>query len=233
LSRIIRTPAVGGGISIGEKHLDFKKESIAEQKLATAFPSVSVLTDPDGAKLIPVCEVHKFENVLDEKVHKARDEAHQQGYQQGLDEGLKQGQKVLQDLETAIADAITQREVLLEEAKRQVLQLVIEVSRKVTFGAVQVDPDITLAMISGVIDSLTDRSGLKIRVNPEHLPIVEQNIDRFLEGSTTIKEIKIESDPRVKFGGCFIETPTGDIDARLESQFEVIEEALLADGIQS
>ena len=27
---------------------------------------------------------------------------------------------------------------------------------------------------------------------------------------------------------CFIETPTGDIDARLNSQFEVIEDALLS-----
>jgi flagellar biosynthesis/type III secretory pathway protein FliH len=31
----------------------------------------------------------------------------------------------------------------------------------------------------------------------------------------------------VKYGGCFIETPTGDIDARLESQFEVISDAVL------
>ena len=81
-------------------------------------------------------------------------------------------------------------------------------------------------MIRGVIDSLIDRSRLKIKVNPDHLPIVEQNIDRFLEGSTTIKELAIEPDPRVKHGGCFIETPTGDIDARLESQFDVIADTL-------
>jgi flagellar biosynthesis/type III secretory pathway protein FliH len=55
---------------------------------------------------------------------------------------------------------------------------------------------------------------------------VEQNINRFLKGSTSIKEITIEPDLRVSYGGCFIETPTGDIDARLESQFEVIDEVL-------
>jgi len=232
LSKIIRKPPVGANISIGEKHLDFKKESVAEQKLASVFPDVSVMTDPDGSKLIPICEVHKFDTVLTDQTRRSRDKGHQQGYQQGLDEGLKQGQKVLQDLELAIADAVNQRETLLSEAKREVLKLVIQVSRKVTFDAVRIDPETTLALISGVIDSLVDRSGLKIKVNPDHLPIVEQNIDRFLTGSATIKEIKIESDPRVRFGGCFIETPTGDIDARLLSQFEVIEDTLLADEVQ-
>ena len=72
------------------------------------------------------------------------------------------------------------------------------------------------------------RSRLKIKVNPNHHPIIEQNIDKFLSGSTTIKEITIVPDPRVRFGGCFIETPSGDIDARLESQFEVVEEVLVS-----
>ena len=59
--------------------------------------------------------------------------------------------------------------------------------------------------------------------------VIEQGIDRFLGGSTSIKELTVVPDPRVRFGGCFIETPTGDIDARLESQFEVIEDALRID----
>ena len=55
-------------------------------------------------------------------------------------------------------------------------------------------------------------------------------MDRFLSGSTAIKDLQFEADPRVREGGCFIETPTGDIDARLESQFEVIEHVLRGGG---
>jgi len=75
---------------------------------------------------------------------------------------------------------------------------------------------------------LLDRSRLKIRVNPNHLPLVEQNIETFMKGSAAIKEIEIAADPRVQYGGCFIETPRGDIDARLESQFEVIEDTIFS-----
>lgn len=233
MSKIIRQLQKAPVVYIGEKHLDREKEIVAERKLGTLFPDVVVLTDPDGAKLIPVQEVDKVERFLNEQVQKASQtslrEGQKAGYDRGLREGLAKASEVLGQFDTAIKNAVTQRESLLIEAKQKILELVIQISRKVTYDAVKADPELTLGMISGVIDSLVDRSRLKIKVHPDHLPIIEQNIDTFLKGSTTIKEISIESDPRVRYGGCFIETPTGDIDARLESQFEVIEETILAD----
>jgi flagellar assembly protein FliH len=227
-SKIIRKPVSGSAIFIGERHLDFDVESKAEKHLGVLFPVVSVITDADGAKLIPVQEVFKMEEILKKELEKAHQEGYEQGYQAGLNKGLEEATKVSEQFDLAIKDAVGQREAILEEAREKVLELVIEISRKVTFDAIEVDPDTTLTMISGVIDTLIDRSRLKIKVNPDHHPIVEQNINRFLKNSTAIKEISIEPDPRVRYGGCFIETPTGDIDARLESQFEVLKEVLVS-----
>ena len=83
-----------------------------------------------------------------------------------------------------------------------------------------------MTMIEGVINTLTDRSRLKVKVNPEHLSIVERSLDRFLKDSAAVKEVSIEADPRVRYGGCLIETPAGDVDARLESQLDIIGEVL-------
>ena len=227
MSKIIRYTQHAPTVYIGEKHLDRDKETAFEQKLAMLLPDVEVFTDPDGARLIPMQEVDKIERRFQQMSDKSRKDGLQHGYNKGLEEGLDKAREVLQQLGQAVNDAITQRESLLQEAKQKILELVIQISRKVTYDAIKADPEITLDMISGVIEGLVDRSRLKIKVHPDHLPIVEQNIDKFLKGSATIKEIAIEPDPRVKYGGCFIETPTGDIDARLESQFEVIEEAIL------
>lgn len=233
MSKIIRQSTPAPTVYIGERHLDFEREELAESKLGSIFPPVSVITDADGAKLIPIQEIFKMERVYKEEKLKARQSGHDEGYQTGLNQGRAEGraqaEKVLQQLDQAIKDAVQQRETLLSEAKQKILDLVIQISRKVTFDAVTVDPETTLTMISGVIDALIDRSKLKIKVNPDHLPIVEQNIERFMVSSATIKEISVEPDPRVRYGGCLIETPTGDIDARLESQFEVIEETILTD----
>lgn len=233
MSKIIRNAAQAPAVFIGEKHHDQEQEARAERKLGTILPMVAVVTDPDGAKLIPIQEIDKVERALLEEKEKSRREGLEEGHRRGLEEGLDKAREVLQQFEKAINDAVSQRQSILEEAKHRVLDLVIQVSRKVTYDAIKIDPETTLTMIRGVIDSLIDRSRLKIKVNPDHLPIVEQNIDRFLEGSTTIKEIAIEPDPRVHYGGCFIETPTGDIDARLESQFEVISETMFSDESES
>ncbi len=139
---------------------------------------------------------------------------------------MAEAEKVLRQFETAIADAIGERRRLYEDAKANILSLVIQVSRKVTFDAIKVEPEVTLEIISRVIDTLIDKSSIKIKVYPDHLPIIEQNIDRFLKDDSTIKELKIEPDVRVGAGGCMIETPTGDIDARLESQFNTVEQTL-------
>ena len=119
---------------------------------------------------------------------------------------------------------------MLDESREQVLELVIKICRKISYGAIEVDPERTLKVINGVINTLIDRSHLKIKVNPQHLPIVEQHIAEFSDGASIIKSLEIIADPRVKFGGCFIETPTGDIDARLCSQIDVIEDLLKSVG---
>ncbi len=226
LSKIIRYTKSAPTIYIGEKHLDFENETLAEDRMSEILPLVSVTTDADGSKYIPIAEVSKIEKRITDEREKAFHQGNTEGHQRGLSEGLKEAEKVLQNLNKAINDSITQREALFEESKEKILELVIQISKKVTYGAITIDPEKTLDIIVGVIDTLIDRSNLKIKVNPDHLPIVEQNIDKFLRGSATIKEIKIEPDPRVKYGGCFIETPVGDIDARLDSQFAVIEDVL-------
>ncbi len=227
MSKIIRFSTEAPAIFIGEKQLDLQSESRAEQKLAALFPQVSFITDPDGARLIPIKEVYKLEQVVERIQDESYKAGQKLGYSQGLEKGRDEARKVLTQLDLAIKDAVHQREVLLEEAREKVLDLVMQISRKVTFDAIEVDREATVTMISRIIDTLVDRSRLVIKVHPDHLPILEQNIERFLQNSTAIKELRFEPDPRVKFGGCFIETPTGDIDARLDSQFEVISDAVL------
>ncbi len=227
-SRIIRHVTPAATVFIGERQRDALAEERAEQTFGRLFPSVSLITAQDGAKLMPITETPKLEAQLTQEQDKARRRGYEQGHQEGLDKGLAEARKVLKDLENAIQDAISQRARLLEDAKQNILNLVIQISRKVTFDAVEADREATVSLIDGVINQLVDRSRIKIKVHPSHLPIVEQHLTRFLSGSTAIKDIKIEADPRVRLGGCFIETPTGDIDARLESQFEVIGDVLHA-----
>ncbi|MEW5993910.1 MAG: FliH/SctL family protein [Candidatus Zixiibacteriota bacterium] len=232
MSKLIRCSAPGPTVVVGSKHRDVEHEALAEQQLRRVFPSVDVVVGPDGVKQVPVTEAVKI--VRDHEGHLSRtrqvayDEGFAAGYEKGRAEGRTETQQVLGKFDTAISDAVRQRQQLLEQARRKILDLVIQLSRKVTFDAVSVDPESTMQIINAVIDTLVDKSRLKIKVNPEHFPTVRENIDRFLPDSADIKDLTIEPDPRVRYGGCLIETPTDDIDARVESQLKVLEETLRA-----
>lgn len=228
LSNIVRHARVAPAVFIGEHQLDAQAEAAAEQKLGRTFPKVQYMTSPTGAKLISVQEVDQFVEVLNAQSESARRSGYDEGRKAGYEMGMAEARRVMQQFDKAIADAVASRERMLEEAKQKVLDLVTKISRKVTFDAIDIDREKTAQMIAGIINTLSDRSSLKILVHPDFLPIVEQNLERYLSGSTMIKNLAIEADSRVRQGGCFIQTPAGDIDARLESQFEIIESAMLA-----
>ena len=226
LSKPIQYAPSAPAVFIGEKRHDANAEARAEKQLRGLFPLVSLITTPDGSKFIPIAEVFKMAKKHQADSEIAKKMGFENGHKIGLEKGLDEARNVLGQFEKAIQDAVTQRAEMLEQAKQKILQMTIQISKKVTFDAIEVDREATIQMIEAIINQLVDRSQLRIKVHPDHLPLIEQNMDRFLSHSTAIKDLKFEADPRVRVGGCFIETPTGDIDARLSSQFEVIEETL-------
>lgn len=226
MSKIIRQSSSSPTIVIGEKQTDLERDVVAERVLSELFSDVHVITSPEGKKLIPLSEIIKIRNAVDKVMNGSWERGNREGYQRGLREGLADAERVMGEFNDTISDAINERHRLYEDAKSNILSLVSKISKKITFDAVSIDPEITIKIISGVIDNLIDKSSLKIKVNPAHLAVVEQNVEKFLKTDSAIKQFSIEADSRVKYGGCLIETPTGDIDARLESQFEIINQSL-------
>lgn len=226
MSKLLHRPLLNDKVIIGEYRVDIEADQLSEKKLATKFSDINVITSVEGRKLIPIQEIIKIEQRLIRDKETEYKRGYQDGYRQGKAEGHLEAQKVIDNFATLIMDAVRQREILYEEAHSKILDMVINISRKVTFEAARVDPDITAQIISGAIKKLVDKSKIKVKVHQDHLPLLEQQIEQFRGDSTAIKELAIEADSRVRYGGCFIETPTGDIDARLESQIEIIAEAL-------
>mgnify|MGYP005836065289 FL=1 len=226
MSKLLQYTVTDERVIIGEYRADIEADCIAEKQLASRFPDIQVTTSIEGRKLIPIQEIFKIEERMRRDAEQQRQKGFEEGYKTGLNEGQMEARKVVANFSSLIADAVRQRELLYDDARRKILELVLQIARKVTFDAARVDPDITAAIIAGTIKKLTDKTKIKVKVHPDHLPHIEQQLDRFKRDSTVIKDIVIEADSRVRYGGCFIETPAGDVDARVDSQLEIITEAL-------
>jgi flagellar assembly protein FliH len=231
LSNVRSLQLSGNKILIGEYTVDDKAEQQAEQFLTSTHPELMIITTPDGKRQIPLQDILILEQRFQQEKVSVEQEAFERGkkagYETGLNEGRIEAKKVVASLSGLLTDLTSQRHQLLSEAREEIFNLVLKISKRLTFSAAALDPGITRSIIFGAIDQLLDKTKIKVKVHPDHLPELEQHIDRFRGEDTAIKEFAIESDPRIKVGGCFIETPAGDIDARLDSMYEVIRQSIL------
>jgi len=217
-------------VFIGDNKVDQDAEREAEELLKSRHPDLRVVVTPEGKRQMPLQDLLGLER----QQRQERDEAERSGFQRGreagyvagLEKGREEARKVVASLSGMLTDITAQRHGILEEAKEKILELVLKISQRLTFSAAEADPEITMAIISGAVNQLLDKSRIKVKVNPRHLPELEQHIDRFRGADTAIKEFAFEADPRVRAGGCFIETPAGDVDARLESMYDIIAQAM-------
>jgi len=226
-SKLFRTQINEEKVVIGEFRSDIEADHAAENRISQVFLGINVLTTIEGKKMVPIQELLKIEEQLNRERTESFQKGYDEGYQKGLKEGQREAQKVIDNFASVIKETIAQREALYNEARSKVVEMIIKVSKKATCDAARVDHEITATIINDAIDKLVDKTKIKVKVHPDHLPLIEQQIDRFKGESTAVKEIIIEPDKRVRYGGCFIETPTGDIDARVDSQLDVITGAIL------
>jgi flagellar assembly protein FliH len=74
---------------------------------------------------------------------------------------------------------------------------------------------------------LKSRGDVVIRVNLADLELTTQHTQDFLKSVENVKSITVLEDSTVDKGGCVIETDFGEIDARISSQLQEIEERIL------
>ncbi|MCP4703803.1 MAG: hypothetical protein GY865_04260 [candidate division Zixibacteria bacterium] len=235
-NRLISPEVVGDKVIIGDFRADIVTDRKAEEVVRKSFPELDVITSVEGNKLIPIVCLLKLNKRIEQEniqtkivasneTEQAKNDGYKKGYQDGLNKGHEEAQQVIDNFGSLINTATQERRRLYEDAKKNILEMIISIAKKITFGAARTDPDVTAGIISGVIDKIVDKTKIKVKVHPEHYPSIDQQIDRFKADSTAIKDITIEPDTRVRQGGCYIETPSGDIDARVESQMDIITSA--------
>jgi len=115
---------------------------------------------------------------------------------------------------------------LLDEAREDLLRLAIDVAHKIVKREVR-DVEVTVvANVRKAIDLVGRRHGAVIRVHPDDLAIVERRRPEALEIFREHVSFRIEAAPEVGRGGCIVESGAGRVDMSIETQLEVIEQAL-------
>jgi flagellar assembly protein FliH len=158
----------------------------------------------------------------------------QEFYDKGLSDGIKKGRQ-LQTQETRQglnAMAVIVKEVsslkrdILQNAEEHVIQLSLAVAAKVIHLEVKTNREVVRSVLADAIRGIGDRENMKIRIHPQDFHFMMEIKADFLKDYDGISNILFEQDESISRGGAVIETLCGEVDARLDQQYNEIKKVM-------
>lgn len=162
------------------------------------------------------------------EVAKARaEEIEREAFERGVAEGHasvsreidNQVADLRQQLSRTISELMTLHSEITSKAEREMVELSIEMAKKIVQREVTVDREVALTLARVALTRLHSRSTTIIRLHPDDYAHAIAHRER-LESDGTVE---ILEDRSVGLGGCVIQTDMGDVDARIVQQFRELE----------
>jgi flagellar assembly protein FliH len=171
-----------------------------------------------------------LKDAYEKKMNLAVQEAHEKGLMQGRKEGRElQKQETLksvQSLGVLIRDFGELKKKILEGAEKDVLELALAVSQKVISIETTTNREVVQNVLRAAMKSIVDRENMKIRLHPQDFQYMMEIKPDFLRSLDGVKNIVFEEDAAIVRGGAIIESLFGEVDARLDHQFNQIRSSL-------
>ena len=153
----------------------------------------------------------------------------QQAYRQGYDAGYAQGSARAADEAARLAqlvETIRQETTGLEQRiAEDLVKLALTLARTLVRESLKVHPELLEAIVREAVAEVPPFSrGTRVRLNPDDAALLGAHLSQELGGNWNVVE-----DANILRGGCRIETPTGEIDATLETRWQKLSAALAQD----
>jgi flagellar assembly protein FliH len=171
-------------------------------------------------------DLDKIKHAFTKKVQLAELES----YEKGLSDGIQKGRRLeknevlqtLQAMNIILKETSKLKKSILENAEQQIIQLSLAIAEKVIHLEVTTNREVIRGVLKESIRNISDRENMKIRVHPQDFHFMLEIKSDFLQNFDGIKNIVFEEDESILRGGAIIETMCGEVDARLDQQYNEI-----------
>lgn len=203
-------------------------------KLKQEAQDILAAAQVEADKLIADTKLES-EKILEQVRKEGYDDGHAEGLQQGIDDGKA---RIEEELANIVRQANDKAQKTIQDAKEQTSEYFIRAEDdivKVVMMAIEkilpqhfLDvPQVVLPVVREAISHVRDQKEVKVHVEPDSYDLIllaRGEFQAMLTDGTAI--IEIISDEALKPGDCVIETPNGDVDARLSTQLDLMKSAI-------
>lgn len=158
-----------------------------------------------------------------------KEAAKQEGYKEGIDKA----EKDIELLKSNFEEFYNYKDEVYEKVSECILDISLEIARKIINKEVQVDKEATLSIIKGAVEEINKTENkIVLKVMPKDVQIVKDRVPEIFKSDYFEAKISVVPDANIKDGGVIIETSNGLIDASIETQVAIIEKAFKAGNME-
>ncbi len=151
------------------------------------------------------------------------EEGNKAGFEAGYLEGRKEAQSVIEEAMELREFLDERKESIYKEAEEQVIQLVLEIAKKVIGDELTQNREAILSLVNTALQKCAFKKKLVLKISPQDLDFITENKERICMLVEGISDIDIISDLSLTAGSCIIETPSGEINSSVDVQIKEIE----------
>lgn len=158
-----------------------------------------------------------------EEAENIKDSAAKEGYK----EGVEKAQEDIQLLRDGIKNFYGAKQEILDKVSPSIIEISLDIAKKIIKKEVEIDTSIVFSSIKEIIQGLPkDEKRITIKVSSEIIEEVKPEINKLKENIGLDMKISVISEEGLDKGSCIVTTSDGIVDATIDTQIEIITEAL-------
>lgn len=177
----------------------------------------------EKAEQLELSSKENITQIENQAMEKGLEEGRDNGYQEGLNEV----NRLIERLNSVISKTINKRIEIIDQCEEQVISLVMLISKKVVKVVSESQKEVVIHNTIEALKKIKKRGDIILRVNTKDINLTSSHTADFIEKVENVDNVTILEDSTVDQGGCIVETDFGQIDARIASQLNKIEEKIL------
>lgn len=203
---------------------------MSSKKFFTLIKGESVHIAPD-TKILPAEAFSTLASGIDvlEQVKKDADayrlkvtaeceKVKEQAQREGFEEGYKKWAESVARLETEITN-------VRKEMEKVLVPVALKASKKIVGREIEQSETAIVDIVSNTLKAVSQHKKITIYVNKQDLAALEANRNKLKQLFESLEVLSIRERGDVAPGGCIIETEAGIINAQLENQWRILENA--------
>jgi flagellar assembly protein FliH len=171
----------------------------------------------------------KAEQIINDAMIRAQQieqEAYQKGLQVGVDMVHAEMAQAASLIGSIAEQALEEKWRIIRSYEENVVELAVQIAEKVVDEHIELKPEAVVGIAKRACTLTAEREHVRIRVNPGDVEIMKAHKEDLMAAIDGMQKIEVVMDRRIRSGGCILETASGNVDARIQSQFGQLEQAL-------